>query len=460
MTVDSVREAPATRLDRTTTLIVVALAAAALMAVLDGTAVAASLTTLGTTFDANVDTVVWVTVGYLISAGLAQPLAGWAADRYGGRTVFLIGLAGFVAGSILAGFAWSIGALIAFRVLQGFGGGLLEPSALALTARNAPAPLVGRVMGTLSMIINVAPILGPLFGSALDADPWWRLIFLINVPLGLIVFLATVRLLPRDRPAESSRGPIDLVGLILLPVGFVALLFALNRASAGTPAWISILLAVVGVLLLAGYVRHARTTTRTPVLDLRLLRHRGFVGSLIVMAMVGFTMFSLVIGLPLYAEQLHGLHGIARGLFVCALGVGLIVSMSNGGRISDRTGPRVLARAGAAVTAVGLTAFAVINSFAPVPVLLGLMIVIGLSFGLVAAPSFASVYRVVPAESTAQATASLFIVVQLAASTGVTVVGVITGLGPIGYSLIFALLAASQLIALVATRLLPGRPTG
>ena len=436
---------------------VAALAMAALIAVLDGTAVAASLTTLGTTFTAGVDTVVWVTVGYLISAGLAQPLAGWAADRFGGRRVFLVGLAIFVAGSVLAGFAWSIGALIAFRVIQGFGGGLLEPSALALTARIAPAPLVGRVMGFLSMIINVAPIIGPLFGSFLDSDPWWRGIFLINLPLGLIVLALAIRLLPRDKPAATG-GKIDLLGLILLPTGFVALLIALNRAGAGTPLWVTLTFAGAGLILLIGYARHAATTTKQPVLDLSLLRHRGFVGSLVVMTTVGFTMFSQVITLPLYVERVHGLDGVARGILVCALGIGLIVSMSNGGRISDRTGPRILARIGAVVTAAGLLTFALINGFAPLPVLAGLMIIIGLSFGLVAAPSFASVYRVVPAASIAQATATLFIVVQLAASAGVTVVGVITALGPQGFSLIFALLAAAQLIALIATRLLPGRP--
>ncbi len=457
MTVDSERATPA-RLDRTTTLIVAALALAALMAVLNGTAVAASLTTLSTALGTGLDTVVWVTVGYLISAGLAQPLAGWASDRYGGRRVFLIGLAGFVVGSVLAGFAWSIGALIAFRVLQGFGGGLLEPAALALSARAAPPALVGRVMGFLSMIINIAPIVGPLFGAVLDTDPWWRGIFLINLPLGLIVLVGAIRLLPRDQAPDRAGEPIDLLGLILLPLGFVGLLIGLNRIGTDTPVWIPVLAAAAGVILLTWYGRHTATTSKAPVLDLGLLRHRGFVGSLIAMSAVGFTMFSMVISLPLYAEHLLGWHGLARGLLVCALGVGLIVSMSNGGRISDRTGPKVLVRAGAAVTAVGLATFALVSAFAPAPVLIIVLIIIGLSFGFVAAPSFSSVFRVVPATSTAQATATLFIVVQLAASTGVTVVGVFTGLGQLGFSLIFGLLALSQLVALAATRLLPGRP--
>lgn len=441
-------------------MLVAAMALAALMAVLDGTAVAASLATLGATFDAGVDTVLWVTVGYLISAGLAQPLAGWASDRYGGRRVFLVGLAVFVTGSLLSGLAWSIGALIAFRVLQGFGGGLLEPAALALAARVAPPALVGRVMGFLSMIINIAPILGPLFGATLNGDPWWRGIFLINLPLGLIVLVAAVRLLPADAPPEHRRGPIDGLGLVLLPTGFVALLFALNRAGAGTAWPVPVVSAALGLILLSGYVRHARRTDRAPVLDLSLLRHRGFVGSLVVMSTVGFTMFSQVITLPLFAEQQHGLEGAGRGVLVTALGLGLIVSMTNGGRISDRTGPRLPARVGAAVTAAGLAGFAVLNPIAPLPVLAALMVVVGLSFGFVAAPSFSSIYRVVPADATAQATAALFIVVQLAASTGVTVVGVITGLGPLGFSVIFGLLAAAQLVALAATRLLPGRPEG
>src|SRR6187549_2706713 len=150
---------------RSTSPALVALGLAALLAVLDGTVVAVALNPLARAFDAPLTTIVWVTIGYLLAVASVLPLLGWAAARFGGRAVFLAGLALFVLGSALSAAAWSAGSLIAFRVLQGLGGGLLEPMSLALAAGLAGRDRVGKVLGTMSMIINVAPVLGPILGG-------------------------------------------------------------------------------------------------------------------------------------------------------------------------------------------------------------------------------------------------------------------------------------------------------
>src|SRR4051812_33345259 len=155
------------RLDRRTVAVVGVMAAAAFMAVLDGTIVTVAIDTFTTQFDASVATIGWVSVGYLLAAAVSLPVAGWAGERCGGRRVFLAGLAVFVVGSALSSLAWSAGALVAFRVVQGFGGGALEPTALTLAARSANGRRVGTVMGLLSLVVNVAPVLGPLLGGLL-----------------------------------------------------------------------------------------------------------------------------------------------------------------------------------------------------------------------------------------------------------------------------------------------------
>lgn len=449
---------PSGGIDRTTAVLVAALAVAAFMAVLDGTAVSVSLENFQHTFDSPVSTIVWVTVGYLLAAALALPLVGWASDHYGGRRIFLIGLAVFVGGSLLSGIAWSAPSLIAFRVLQGFGGGLLEPSALALVAGVAPRHQIGRVMGVLSMIINIAPVIGPLFGGLMSATGLWRGIFLINIPLGLGVLLLALRLLPYS-PPQAAGERTDLRGMLMLSPGFVAVLFAVNQWGAGARPWVPILSGVAGLLLLAGYVRHALTLPYPPVLNLRLLRERAFAGALAVMALVGLVMYGQLVSLPLYGESVHGLTGIRQGLLVTALGLGLLVSMSNSGRISDRVGPKPLVRGGSLVAAVGTGTFVAMNDQWPLPALFVLFLVVGLGFGFVANPAFSSVYRTLPPEAIAQGTTALFITVQLAASTAVTLIGFLLARGgPNPYTTLFVVLTGALLLISLLSSLLPGKP--
>ncbi|MDV6286893.1 DHA2 family efflux MFS transporter permease subunit [Rhodococcus jostii] len=458
MTVNKVADSDRSTLDRRTQILITVLGAAAFVAVLDGTAVTASLGTLTTSFDSTLPVVVWVTTGYLLAAASVLPLVGWAVDRFGGRAVFVAGLIAFVSGSVLTGFAWSVSTLILFRVLQGFGGGLVEPAAIAVAAAVAPREHVGRVMGRFSLIINIAPVVGPLVGALLADNGLWRAIFLINLPLGVLIVLAALRWVPATRTLDKPPAP-DFIGMGLLSPGFVFLLLMINRWGAGADVALVVVLAVIGVLLLTAYTVHALRTAKTPVLDLRLLRIRAFAAALLAMCAVGFIMFSQLSVLPMLAEEVFGLHGIGRGIITSALGVGLLISMVNAGRLSDKVGPRPLVVTGSLVTAVGLGTVSLVWEALPLAALLALYVVIGLGFGSVAAPSFASVYRTLAPESAAQGTTALFIVVQLFASIGVTVMGLLLDRGGADiYGTVFLVLAATALVAaLVGTRL-PGRP--
>ncbi|MBL7490774.1 MFS transporter [Frankia sp. AgB1.9] len=450
-----------------------ALGLAALVAVLDGTVVSVALRTLTADLHAPLTTVVWTSVGYLLAAATMLPLLNWATARFGGRLVFLVGLGLFGLGSALSALAWSAGALIAFRVVQGLGGGLLEPTSLMLAARLARQDRVGRVLGTISMIINVAPALGPVVGGLLLATGHWQWIFVVNIPLTLGLFAVAIAFIPADRPtgrAEAATGGAgtepaaapraDLRGLALLTTGYVGLLFALTRSGQAGADAVTITAAVAGAALLAGYVRHALTARTPPAFDLRLLRRPGFATSLAVMCCVGLLMYGQQAALPIFGADRHHLRGAGQGLLVCALGLGLFVSMSWGGRVSDRTGPRPLVRAGAVVTAAGLTTFAFAHDRLPLPAVFALFVGIGLGFGLTASPTFATVFRLLPPAEQPQGTTAVFMSVQLSASLGVTTLGLLQArAGAHWLTWLFVLLAAAAVAMLVLSRGLPGRPT-
>jgi len=446
------------RLDRRTIAVVAVMAAAAFMAVLDGTVVTVAIDTFTTTFDSSVATIGWVSVGYLLAAAVSLPISGWAIERFGGRRVFLAGITVFVLGSALSSLAWSAGALIAFRVVQGFGGGALEPTALTLAARTANGRRVGTVMGLLSLVVNVAPVLGPLVGGLLVEGGHWRWIFLINVPLGIAVAAVAVLVVAND-PGDPAAMGSDLRGLGLLSPGFAAVLFAIERFGAQSTPWSILLPATLGLVLIGGYVVRSLRVAR-PVIDLRMFTGAGFASSVGVMALVGFLMYSQLVALPLYTRDVHGLTGVASGVLVTALGAGLLISMALSARRSDVVGPRRLAGPGAVVTALGLAAFTVLQDTASIGVLAAVFVVVGLGFGAVAAPTFSSVYRTVAPERAGQATTTMFIVVQTSASFGVTIIGLlIARLGLDAYGPMALVLTADAILIAVLSRLLPGPPS-
>ncbi|HEY2794378.1 MAG TPA: MFS transporter [Micromonosporaceae bacterium] len=445
MTVQELTKASQERAAVRSPFALVALASAALLAVLDGTVVAVALQPLSRAFGAPLTTMVWVTVGYLLAAASMLPLLGWATARFGRRRVFLTGLVLFILGSALSAAAWSAPALIGFRMIQGFGGGLLEPMSLALAAAISPKESIGRVLGLMSTIINVAPVLGPIVGTLLLQAGSWRWLFIVNLPAGLIVLVLALTLVRVDEPDRETPAPrADVRGLALLTSGYVLVLFALNRSG-----WIALAVALIGVVLLAFYVRHALTARVTPALDLRLLRRPGYGASIAIMGLVGLIMYGQLTSLPLVAAA-RGATGLQRGLFVTALGIGLLVSMSNGGRISDRTGPKRLVGIGGAVTAVLLGLFVLVGPSLGTVALFALFIAVGLGFGATASPTVASVYRTLPLADQAQGTTSMFMTVQLAASLGVTLLGLLPT------DRFFTLLAVAAIGIVALSRRLPG----
>ena len=440
--------------ERAPTLILVLLGLAAFMAVLDGTAVTTLLDQFGESFDAPIESVVWVVSGYLLAAALVLPISGWLLERWGGRRLLAVALILFVAGSVLTTAAWSVESLIAFRVIQGFGGGLLEPTSLSLAAAVAGKERMGKVMGLLSVVINFAPIAGPLLGGVLSGPTTWYWIFWINIPIGGVILLGALTLLPRRSPGTVGGGRPDIRGLLLLSPGFAAVLFAVEQAGSGS-TWRIAIPAVIGIALLTGYVFHALGDS-TPVIDLRMIaRSKGYAASLGVMATVGVLMYSQLVMLPVLARVEFGRSGAMGGIIVASLGVGLLFGMSVSGAVSDRTGPRPLVTGGALLTSSLFVVVALVVDEIALPYLLFVYVGIGITFGAIASPTFSNVYRVVPADVVPQATTSLFITVQLAAAGGATLMGVMLSGSSTNWPVNFGVLAATAAMAGLIGLLLP-----
>ena len=369
--------------------------AGAIMSVLDTTIVNVALNDLGRDLHSSLSTIQWVITGYTLAQSMTIPLTGWAVRRFGGRTVWLVSLLLFGGGSVLCGLAWSVPALIAFRVLQGVGGGALMPVGQTMLAQAAGPNRMGRVMAFIAIPAMLAPALGPVLGGVILDNLAWRWLFFVNVPVCVLAVALALRFLPKDVHQADATTRFDTLGLLLFSPGLAALVYGLSEAGNGAglaSAKVVASVAVGAVLLIAG-VLHAVRRAGQALIDVRLFRRRSFAVSVGAFFFYGVGVFGAMILLPLFFQLVDGASSLEAGLRVAPLGLGAIVTMTISGRLSDRYDPRLVAGGGVLTVVLGLLACTQLTPSTSTVMLAVVVFVIGLGHGLTAPPLMAAAYR-------------------------------------------------------------------
>src|SRR3954463_14910464 len=199
------------------------------MSILDTTIVNVALETLSRELDAPLSTIQWVSTGYLLALASVIPLTGWMSERFGAKRIWMTSVALFGLGSALCGLAWSAESLIFFRVLQGFGGGMIMPVGMSVLAQTAGPHRIGRVMSVIGVPMLLGPILGPVIGGVIVDNASWRWIFYVNIPIALVALALAARLLHPDS-SRADAGRLDTLGLGLISPGLVAIIFGLSQS--------------------------------------------------------------------------------------------------------------------------------------------------------------------------------------------------------------------------------------
>jgi EmrB/QacA subfamily drug resistance transporter len=332
----------------------------AAMTILDSTIVNVALDRLSVAFGAQLGTIQWVATGYLLAVAAVIPVSGWAVERFGARRVMLTALSAFLIASALCASAWSAGSLIAFRVLQGLGGGLVMPVGMTILARAAGPDRMGRVMSLVGIPMLLAPVAGPVLGGALVDAGSWRLIFLVNLPLGALTLAIASRVLPRTRGTDGVR--LDVVGLALLSPGLTALAGGLSARVGGVAVHAA--LVAVGMLLIGGFAVHALRTP-APLIDLRIFRRRAVAAAAGTILLFGAAFFGSLLLLALYYQLARDLSATATGGVLAAQGVGAMLTMPVAGRLTDRAGAGSVVRVGVALVLLGTLPFAFVADDVP-----------------------------------------------------------------------------------------------
>jgi EmrB/QacA subfamily drug resistance transporter len=435
------------------------------MSTLDTTAVNVAFPTLRAEFGASLNEAQWIVSVYVLALGIATPVAGFLADRFGIKRVYVTGLVIFVVGSLAAGMAPSLGALVVARAVKGIGGGIAMPCATAMLFRAFPRKEIGFALGVFGVALLFAPALGPVLAGWLIDLGRWRWIFFINVPIGVLGIALASRWLREQRAERIPRlDAWGIAGIVTAATGFGAILYGASVVN--VYGWWS---GQVTASLVGGALALAALALRAPdpILDVALFRRRTSLVATLVGYVTVVAFFGAEFLLPLYLQALRGRSALDAGLALLPLALGAGVTMPIAGKIYDRLGPRPLVVVGFTLLLYNTWSLAHLTASTSYRYILAQMALRGLALGLAVQTPFTAALASVSSDAVPRAS-SLVISTRLAMQAiGVAVLAtLVAGALPLGeagvhldgfaraYELTFEL----SVIALVLGFLLPGWP--
>jgi DHA2 family multidrug resistance protein len=325
-----------------------------IMAIVDTSIVNVALGTMAGNLGATIDEIGWVATGYILANVIVMPLNGWLTARFGRRAFYATSLALFTVASLLCGTATNIWQLVVYRVIQGIGGGALQPTAQSILFESYPLERRAGAMAVFGLGAMVGPAVGPVLGGYLIDNYSWPLIFFINVPIGIVAFLMTLAYIRDPEYVARESGPVDVLGLAVMTMGLASLQYVLERGQ--TLDWFSspqiVLLSAVSVFALVTFiVRELRDPN--PLVDVRVFSNRTFSAGSLIGVVSGFGLFGTMLILPLFLQNVLGFTPTDAGLALLPGAVATAASMPLASRGMSRIDSRLMIAGGLALFAVG-----------------------------------------------------------------------------------------------------------
>jgi EmrB/QacA subfamily drug resistance transporter len=405
--------------------------AAMFMSIMDATIVNVALPTIGRDFHVSPTAVDSIAIAFLVSLAVFIPASGWLGDRFGGKRILLIAIVVFTAASALCGIASSLGELVAFRVLQGAGGGMLAPVGMAMLYRVFPPEERIRAAAILTVPTTFAPALGPALGGLLTTDLSWRWVFYVNLPIGAAAFGFGVLFLREDR--QPHPGRFDLPGFLLSGLGLGLTMYGVSEGP--VKGWHSTdVLATIaaGVVLIAATIV-VELRTPEPMLNLRLLSNRLFRSSNGVMVCSSIAFLGTLYAISLYFQDGRGLSALNAGLSTAPEAFGVMA----GAQLATRWfypifGPRRHITGGLIAVAVSIGLLSLLGPGTSLWWARLLMFALGVAMGQVFVPVQAAAFATITPEATGRASTMFNAVRQLGGAIGVAILTTaIVTVGPV-----------------------------
>lgn len=387
------------------------------MAILNTSIVNVALPRIMSVFNVSADSSQWILTSYMMTLGIIMPITGYLGDTFGYKRMYIIALAIFTLGSALCGLAWNNSSMVAFRIFQAVGGGIMQPVGMAFLYRTTPRNSIGFVLGIYGIAMMAAPAIGPTLGGYLVEYVNWRLIFYINVPIGIInLFLAT--LLLKETPLIKGEH-FDYWGLLTSIIGLSSLLMALSQGNkyGWTSPYIMSLL-TIGFIFLSIFV-YIELRHPEPLLELRLFKNSLFTISLIIGATLNIGMFAAMFLMPLLLQSVIGLSAMKTGLILLPAAVVTALLMPVSGRIFDKFGARAIGVAGLAIITYTTYMLHLFNDQTPYSTMIFWLVFRAVGMGLCMMPITVIGMTTVPVHLVGRGSALGNVVRQVASSFGI-----------------------------------------
>jgi DHA2 family multidrug resistance protein len=401
-------------------LLTAAIMLATIMQVLDTTIANVALPHMRSSLNASQDEINWVLTSYIVAAAIATPLTGWLADRMGRKVLLLSAVIGFTTASLLCGMAQTLPQMVLFRVIQGICGAVLVPLAQSILLDINPREKFGQAMAIFGAGIMVGPIIGPTLGGWLTETFNWRAVFLVNLPVGIVAFLALFAFMPKG---VIKIRRFDFFGFSMLALAVASTQMLLDRGQQldwfnSAEIWIYLGLAISGLWV---FIIHC-WTAKNPFIDLAMFKDRNFSTGLLFIFMIGITSFSGLALLPPLLQSLMGYPVIETGMVMAPRGVGTMLSMIVVGRLVGRVDPRWLVLTGLVISAWSLqmmTAFDISMGQGPIMISGVLQ---GLGLGFVFVPLSTLAFVTTKPEHRVDATSMFSLVRNVGSGVGISMV--------------------------------------
>lgn len=400
-------------------LITISVMLATVMQVLDTTIANVALPSMQTDLGASPDTINWVLTSYIVAAAIATPLTGWVADQIGRKRLFLVSIIGFVLASVLCGLSWNLGAMVAFRLMQGLFGAAIVPLSQTFMLDINPPERQGQAMAMWGAGIMVGPIIGPTLGGWLTENFDWRWVFFINLPVGIIALLGSAAYLPERAPRPRY---FDLFGFAFLALGIGALQMMLDRGAeldwfSSTEVWVELGLALSGLWVAS---MHFLTAER-PFIDPRLFADRNFSLGLVMIFVVGMVLMASMALLPPLLSRIYGFPVLSVGMIMAPRGMGTMVIMLLVGRLLRFVDARALIAAGLLLTGWSMHMMSGFSPLMGAEPVIRTGVIQGMGMGLVFVPLSSIAFATMEPTLRADGTALFSLMRNIGSSIGISI---------------------------------------
>jgi MFS transporter, DHA2 family, multidrug resistance protein len=393
-----------------------------IMAVVDSSIVNVAITNMAGTLGASIDEVGWVVTGYILASVIVMPLNGWLTNRFGRRNFYAACVILFTVASFLCGTATTVWQLVAYRVLQGIGGGALQPTAQAIIFETYPPDKRSGAMAIFGLGVMVGPAIGPTIGGILVDNFSWPLIFFINLPIGIAAFFMTMAFIRDEAFHKRDTSPIDWFGLALLTAGLASVQYVLERGQHDD--WfdsqtIVIMTGIAAVSLVTFIVRQLRDPH--PLVDLRVFRSRSFTAGNIIGVVSGFGLWGLNLMAPLFFENVIGFDATQTGIALIPGSLATALSMPIAGRLANRLDGRASIAIGISMFAVGAWIMGYLDGDAGYWDVFWPRAIQGFALGFLFVPLMTLTLGEIPRHEMASATGVTTLIRQLGGSLGIAI---------------------------------------